>query len=116
MPVPLSRTRDFDRVAEIARRHLQRRPEAGVRRLALALGGGIEAVAEQVEEDPGHLLRHQLDRREAAVELALQRDVEALILGAGAVIGEVQRLLDQRVEVDRRGARRCRRANAPACS
>ena len=32
-------------------------------------------------------------------EVALQRDVEVLILGAGAVIGEVQRLLDQRIDV-----------------
>ena len=48
--------------------------------------------------------------------VALQRDVEALILSAGAVIGEVERLLDQAVEVDARAARRWRRANAPACS
>ena len=34
------------------------------------------------------------------LEIALQGDVEALILGAGAVIGEVQRLLDQGVEID----------------
>ena len=32
--------------------------------------------------------------------IALQGDVEARILRAGTVIGEVQRLLDQRVEVD----------------
>jgi hypothetical protein len=40
-------------------------------------------------------LRRQLDGREIAVELPLQRDVEARILRAGAVTGEVQRLLDQ---------------------
>ena len=50
---------------------------------ALALGGGIEAVAEEVEEHPGHLLRRQLHRREAVVEFALQGDVEARILGRG---------------------------------
>ena len=53
---------------------------------------------------------------EAVVEVALQGDVEALILGAGAVIGEVQRLLDQRVEIDLAALAACRRANAPACS
>ena len=68
--------------------------------LALPLGGGVEAVAEQVEEDAGHLLRRHLDRREAGLVVALQGDVEALILRAGAVIGEVQRLIDQGVEVD----------------
>ena len=31
---------------------------------------------------------------------ALERDVEVRVLGAGAVIGEVQRFLDERVEVD----------------
>ena len=36
----------------------------------------------------------------AVIEIALQRDVEALILGAGAVIGEVEGLLDQAVEID----------------
>ena len=32
--------------------------------------------------------------------VALQRDVEALILGPGTVIGEVQGFLDQAVEID----------------
>ena len=32
-------------------------------------------------------------------EVALERDVEVLILRARAVIGEVQRLLDQRIDV-----------------
>ena len=36
----------------------------------------------------------------AVLEIALQGDVEVLVLGAGAVIGEVERLLDQRVEID----------------
>ena len=34
------------------------------------------------------------------VEIAFQGDVELLVLGAGAVIGEVQRLLEQGVDVD----------------
>ena len=38
--------------------------------------------------------------RDRRVEIAFQGDVEVRILGAGAVIGEVERLLDQRVEVD----------------
>jgi hypothetical protein len=45
-------------------------------------------------------LRRQIYRREAAVELALERDVEPRILSARTVIGEVQRLFDQCVEVD----------------
>ena len=57
-----------------------------------------------------------LDRREPGVEVALERDVELAVLGARAVIGEVQRLLDQRVDVDALPVARCRRANATACS
>ena len=57
---------DLDRVAEVARRHLQRRAEGRAPPLSRrALVGGIEAVAEQVEEHAGHVLRHQLDRRDA---------------------------------------------------
>jgi hypothetical protein len=36
-----------------------------------------------------------------AIEMAFHRDVEALILGAGAMIGEVERLFDERVNVGR---------------
>ena len=38
-----------------------------------------------VEKHPGHFLRRQLGRGKAAVELALQGDVEARILSARAV-------------------------------
>ena len=100
MPVPLSRTvmataSPPSRVAT-ARVGLER-PVAAV---AGTLVGGIEAVAEQVEEDAHHLLWRDLDRREAGLEIALQGDVEALVLRPGAVISEVERLIDEGVEVD----------------
>ena len=44
---------DFDHISEIARRHPQSRLEVRVASLLLALGGGIEAIAEQVEADAG---------------------------------------------------------------
>jgi lysophospholipase L1-like esterase len=67
-----------------------------------ALGWGIEAVADQVEQHPRHILRHQSDRADARTELAFQGDVEILILGAGGVIGEVERLFDEAVEITSR--------------
>ena len=70
------------------------------RRVARSLVRGVEAVAEQVEENAGDLLRRQLDWREAGLEIALQGDVEILILRPRTVIGEVQRLVDQGVEID----------------
>jgi hypothetical protein len=82
---------DFDRPAEILRRRFQGRLEPGVASLFLALGGGVEAAAEQIETDAGHVLRHQFDRSDGRAEIAFQRDVELLILRARTVIGEVER-------------------------
>src|SRR5580700_7769990 len=47
---------DFDRLAEIVRRRCQGRLELGVASLPLALGGGVEAIAEQIEADAGDVL------------------------------------------------------------
>ena len=88
--------RDLDRIAEVPRRHLEGRLELRIGRRLAPLVRGVEAVAEQVEKHPRHILRHQLDGRDRRAEIALQRDVEILVLGARAVIGEVERLLDQR--------------------
>src|SRR6516165_7294060 len=90
---------DLDRIAEIPRRYLQRRLEFGVAVLPLALVGGIEAIADQVQTDAGDVLGDKLDRSDRVGEISL-RDVEARILGAGTVIGEVQGILDQAVEID----------------
>src|SRR5258708_6458971 len=73
--------RDLDRIAQLARRHLEGRLEAHIVRRRTALVGGIEAVAEQVEENASHILRHQFYRRDGRREIALQRDVEILVLG-----------------------------------
>src|SRR5262249_49233592 len=90
----------FDRVAEIARRHLQHRAKVRSGAVTLPPGGRIKAVAEHIQKHSGHLLRRQRHRTETAVKLALQSDVEARILGARTVIGEVERLLDHRVEIN----------------
>src|ERR1051326_6137330 len=74
----------LDVVPEIARHHFQYRPVAG---LAGLLRGSVKAVAEQVQEDAGDILRHDLDRRQLRVEIALHRDVEPLILSARAMKG-----------------------------
>ncbi len=62
--------------------------------------GRVEAVAEQVQEDAGNLLRHQLDRFEHRRVVVFQANIEPAVLGAGAVVGEVQCLVDQIVEID----------------
>src|SRR5262249_11836245 len=52
-------------------------------------------------EDPGDVLRYNLDRRKFPIEVSFHRDVKALILCSGAVISEVERLFDERVDVGR---------------
>src|SRR3954447_9710790 len=89
--------RDLDRVIRLTRRHLQGRAEGAVAAVARALShsGGVEAVAEQVEEEAGDLLRRHLDWRQAGLKIALPGDVEACVLRPSAVIGEIERLVDQ---------------------
>src|SRR5215213_6690821 len=67
--------RDLDHVPPRPRRQREGRPELGILTLALSPGGRIEAVAEQVEEDAGDLLRRYLDQRETGLEIALKRSV-----------------------------------------
>src|SRR6516225_2973092 len=89
---------DFDAFAEFAGRDLQCRAVSSVA-LAAPLVGGIEAIAYEVEEHAGQLLRHDVNRCELAVEVVLQRDVEIRILRARPVIGVVQSLLGERVQI-----------------
>jgi len=44
-----------------------------------------------------HLLRHDINQCEITIEVALQCEVEVLILRTGTLIGKVQRFLDERV-------------------
>ena len=47
------------------------------------------------------LLREQIDLTGGGVKGPLQRDIEALLLGPRPVIGEIEALLDQGVDIDR---------------
>src|SRR5215472_12197538 len=91
---------DLNAFAELAGCDLQCRAETAVA-LAATLVSSIEAIAYDVKEHPGQLLRYDFDRCEIAAEVALQCDVEALILRTRPVIGKIQGLLDQRVQISR---------------
>ena len=52
----------------------------------------------------------------AGIEGPLQGDIEALLLGPRPVIGEIEALLDEGVDIDRPVLSRALRANAAACS
>jgi hypothetical protein len=55
-----------------------------------ALRRGIEAVGDHVEQRPGDLLREQINLTSGRIKGPLQGDSEALLLGAGPVIGEIK--------------------------
>src|SRR5215470_6369443 len=91
---------DLDAFAELAGYDLKQGAESAIV-LAAALGDRIETVADEVKEHAAHILRHDLDRREIAVEVELQSDLEILVLCSGAMIGEVQALLDECIQIGR---------------
>src|SRR6185437_13238795 len=63
----------------------------------LAFRCRIEAVRNQVEENPRHLLRKQIDPANRRIERPLQVDFKFLIFGPGAVIGKVEAFFDKAV-------------------
>src|SRR6516162_11747194 len=64
-----------------------------------ALGCRVKSVRDQVQEYPGDLLRVNIRNSGRRIEIALQRDVETLLLCAGSMVGEVQTLVDDRVDL-----------------
>src|SRR5262249_6136628 len=70
---------NLDALPDLAGRDLQCRAVSSVA-LAAPLVSGVEAIAYEVEEHASQLLRHDLNRCEITVEVALQCDVEVRIL------------------------------------
>ena len=54
-----------------------------------------------MRQRPRDLLREQIDLTGGRVKIPFQSDIEALLLGARSVIGEIEALLDQGVDIDR---------------
>src|SRR6516164_7208379 len=84
---------DFDPVAEISCDRRQLRFKA-IARLPCALACGVKPVRDQVQKHPGDLLRVDVGSPDCRIEIALQRDVEALFLCTGSMVGEVEALVD----------------------
>jgi hypothetical protein len=66
---------DLDLGTEVARGHFEARLECRIARLIAALIRSVKPVADQVQENAQHVLRHHLERRRLAVEIALQGDL-----------------------------------------
>src|SRR5262249_25567086 len=92
---------DFNAVPEVFRRSRQRGFVTAGSSLCLAFCRSIEAVRNQVEEYPCYLLWKEIGLACRRVERPLQRDVEALLFGPGAVIGEVKAFLHYGIDIYR---------------
>src|SRR5262249_50162044 len=65
-----------------------------------ALRRGVKPIGNKIEQGPCNLLREQIGLAGHRVKRTLQRNVEALLLGARPVIGKVQALLDDGIDID----------------
>src|SRR5215471_5153325 len=85
--------RDLYKVAEALRRSRESGLIAVANVLFLAFGRRIKAVGDQVQKGPCDLLREYIDLTGGRIKRPLYRDLEALLLGASTMIGEIKALL-----------------------
>src|SRR3974377_49189 len=83
---------DLHPVAEILGRRGQGRLVVGAITLGFSLGRRIEPVGDQVQQDPGDVLRKYVDFTGGRIERSLQGDGKARLLGPAPVIGEIESL------------------------
>src|ERR1700692_2775207 len=62
---------------------------------------GIETVRYQIEEDPCDLLRIDISHADRRIKIAVEGHTESSLFCPGTVIGQVQALIDYRVNVSR---------------
>jgi len=69
-------------------------------RFRLALGRSIEAVRDQIQKRPRDVLREDISLACRWIKGAFEGDVEALFFGPRPVPGEIEALLNQRIDID----------------
>src|SRR5689334_18987388 len=90
---------NFHAVDEPPCRSQKRRLEA-IARLACAFCRRVEAVRDHIEKRPRDLLGIQLDLSGVRIEIAFEHDLEIRALGARAMIGKVEALLDEGIDLN----------------
>src|SRR4029077_17234378 len=70
-------------------------------RLGFALRRRVETVGDQVKKRPRDLLREKINLASSRVKGSFEGDIEALLLRPRSVIGEIEALIDQGVNIDR---------------
>src|SRR3981189_960627 len=91
---------DFDAATEVSRRGGKRRLITIEAIFGLAFHCRIETVRDEVEQHARDLQRQQFGFAGGGIEILLQPDLKTLFLGAGAVVGELEALANQRIDVD----------------
>src|SRR3974390_274641 len=91
---------DLYPVAEIFGRRGQGRLVVAAIALGFPLRRRIEAVRDQVQQNAGDVLWEHVDFTGGRIEGSLQGDGEARLLGPRPVIGKIEALLDEAIDVD----------------
>ena len=70
-------------------------------RLCAALSRCVKSIGNQIQQNPCNVLWENIDFAGVAIKSPFQLDIEALLLSARPVIGEVEAFLDERIDIDR---------------
>src|SRR3974377_2078687 len=91
---------DLYPVAEILGRRGQGRLVVAAIALGFALRRRVEPVRDHVQQNTGDVLGKHVDFTGSRIEGSLQGDGEAGLLGPCPVLGEIEALLDEAIDVD----------------
>src|ERR1700682_4457924 len=91
---------NFDAVTEVLGRDSEGGLVASIR-FRFALRRRVEAIRDQVKQHPRNLLREKIDLARGRIKGTLQGDIESLFLGPRSVIGQIEALLDDSIDIDR---------------
>ena len=100
-PRPVVPNSDLHFIAEVLGRSQQHRLVITAICFRFPLGCRVKSIGDQVQQHPGDLLRIEIDLPGHRIEGAFDRDVEALLLGACAMISEIKALIDDCIDIDR---------------
>src|ERR1700682_5046579 len=92
---------NFDAVTEVLGRDREDGLVTASLHFRFALRRRVEAVRHQVKQHPRNLLREKIDLARGRIKGALQGDIKSLFFGARSVIGQIEALLDDSIDIVR---------------
>src|SRR5215204_514414 len=91
---------DLDAIAQVSGPRQEGRLVSTAVSFVLAFHRRIKAVRYEIEKHSGNLLREEIDVASSWIQRPLQGDIEPLLLGPCAVIGQIETFLDDGIYVD----------------